>query len=389
LQSFIFIFGIDIFGINILIFGIDIYENSRWGRKGGSMTTRSVKLGPLTIGGGAPVIVQTMTNTDTKDTASTLAQIRSVAEKGAELVRVAVLDVQSAKAIAEIVPHCPVPLVADIHFDHNLALTALAGGVAGLRLNPGNIGSSKKVRLVAEAAGKAGAAIRVGVNLGSLEAKMVGRYGHSPLAMVESALAETALLEETGFTNIKVSLKASSVKETVEAVRLFAQRSDIPQHLGVTESGDIKTGSIRSAVGLGILLSEGLGDTIRVSLTGPPEEEVECAWEILKSLKLRQRGPEFISCPTCGRCEIDLVALLKDVKKRLSFVKSPLTIAVMGCVVNGPGEAKRADVGIAGGRGRGRLFVKGLACGSYPFEKLADVLEDKVRELESQKEREK
>jgi (E)-4-hydroxy-3-methylbut-2-enyl-diphosphate synthase len=326
-----------------------------------------------------------MTNTDTRDPRSTLAQIHAVVQRGAELVRVSVVDMEAAKAISEIVPHSPVPVVADIHFDYNLALAALAGGASGLRLNPGNIRSPEKIQQVAQAAGKAGAAIRVGVNLGSLEDKMLKRYGHGPLAMVESALAEVALLEETGFTNIKVSLKASSVGETVEAVRLFAQRSDIPQHLGITESGDIKTGSIRSAVGLGIILNEGFGDTIRVSLTGPPEEEVDCAWEILKALKLRQRGPEYISCPTCGRCEIDLVSLLNDVKKRLSFVKSPLTIAVMGCIVNGPGEAKRADIGIAGGRGKGSVFVKGLSCGSYPFEQLAEVLEAKVRELESEK----
>jgi (E)-4-hydroxy-3-methylbut-2-enyl-diphosphate synthase len=325
-----------------------------------------------------------MTNTDTRDPSSTLAQINSCASRGAEVVRISAPDMKAAMAISEIVPHSPIPVVADIHFDYRLALQAIAGGVAGLRLNPGNIGSSDKIRLVAEAAGKAGAAIRVGVNLGSLEAKMVALYGDGPLAMVESALAQIAVLQETGFNDIKVSLKASSVMETVKAVRLFAERSDIAQHLGITESGDVTTGSIRSAVGLGILLSEGLGDTIRVSLTGPPEDEVDCAWEILKSLKLRARGPEFISCPTCGRCEIDLAALLKDVKQRLSFVKKPLTIAVMGCVVNGPGEAKRADVGIAGGRGSGRLFFKGLPCGTYPFEQLASVLEDKVRELESQ-----
>ncbi|MDR2442156.1 MAG: flavodoxin-dependent (E)-4-hydroxy-3-methylbut-2-enyl-diphosphate synthase [Deltaproteobacteria bacterium] len=344
--------------------------------------TKAIKLGPLTIGGGAPVVVQTMTNTDTRDVKATLAQITRSFERGAEVVRLAVPDKKSAISFAEITKQSPVPLVADIHFNYRLALAALEGGAAGLRLNPGNIGDPKNIRRVAEAAGAKGAAIRVGVNLGSLEKNAKAKASSLPEAMVESALAQVKLIEETGFENIKVSLKASSVRETVEAVRLFAQRCDLPQHLGITESGDLKTGTVRSSVGLGILLSEGIGDTIRVSLTGPPEEEVDCAWEILSALGLRRRGPEFISCPTCGRCQIDLPSLLADVKSRLADLKSPLTIAVMGCVVNGPGEARSADVGIAGGRGTGRLFVKGFEVGSFKFDNLAKALEDKAREID-------
>ncbi|MDR0620516.1 MAG: flavodoxin-dependent (E)-4-hydroxy-3-methylbut-2-enyl-diphosphate synthase [Deltaproteobacteria bacterium] len=345
------------------------------------MATREVKLGNLTIGGGAPVAVQTMCDTKTQDVEKTLAQIRLVTGRGAELVRLAVPDRTAALALKAIVPPSPVPLVADIHFDYRLALLAIESGVAGLRINPGNIGDPKKIRLVAEAAGKAGVAIRVGVNAGSLDQAMVEKYGHGPEAMVQSALGEIALIEETGFTNLKVSLKASDVTQTVAAVRLFSKVSDLPQHLGVTEAGDVKAGAVRSAVGLGILLHEGLGDTIRVSLTGPPEEEVDCAWEILRSLDLRQRGPRFVSCPTCGRCQIDLPALLAEVKNLLGHLKTPLTVAVMGCEVNGPGEAKMADLGVAGGKARGRLFVKGRPAGSYPTNELARRLAELTLEM--------
>jgi (E)-4-hydroxy-3-methylbut-2-enyl-diphosphate synthase len=346
------------------------------------MATRAIRLGPLTVGGGAPVVVQTMTNTDPRDVAATLAQIGRAAGRGAEVVRLAVPDRAAAERLGEICRQSPVPLVADIHFNHRLALAAIKAGVAGLRLNPGNIKDPRHVRLVAEAAGAAGAAIRVGVNSGSLDPAVLASSGSVPEAMVRSALAQVDLIARTGFESVKVSLKASSVPETVEAARLFARLSDRPQHLGVTESGDVASGSVRSAVGLGILLSESIGDTIRVSLTGPPEAEVDCAWEILRSLGLRRRGPEFISCPTCGRCRFDLAALLADVKGRLSDLGSPLVIAVMGCVVNGPGEAKRADLGVAGGVGRGRLFVGGRDEGLYPVENLAQALEDRARELD-------
>jgi (E)-4-hydroxy-3-methylbut-2-enyl-diphosphate synthase len=322
-----------------------------------------------------------MTDTKTHEVEKTLAQIRLVVGRGAEAVRLAVPDKRAALALKEIVPRVEVPLVADIHFDYRLALLAIEAGVAGLRLNPGNIGDPKKIRLVAEAAGKADICVRVGVNAGSLSGETVEKYGHGAEAMVQSALKEIALIEETGFTNLKVSLKASDVTQTVEAVRLFSRRSDLPQHLGITEAGDVKSGSVRSAVGLGILLNEGLGDTIRVSLTGAPEEEVDCAWEILRSLGLRQKGPRFISCPTCGRCQIDLPALLAEVKALLHDLPTPLTVAVMGCAVNGPGEAKRADLGVAGGKERGRLFAKGQSLGSYPASELAQKLAALAREM--------
>ncbi|MDR0549876.1 MAG: flavodoxin-dependent (E)-4-hydroxy-3-methylbut-2-enyl-diphosphate synthase [Deltaproteobacteria bacterium] len=343
--------------------------------------TQKAKVGPLTIGGGEPIVVQTMANVDPKDVEAALAQIASVAARGAELVRLAVPDSKAAQALAEIAPRSPLPLVADIHFDWRLAILALKAKVAGLRLNPGNIRDPQKIALIAAAAQDAGASIRVGVNAGSLDPEMVKLYGHGPLALVQSALKETEILERAGFTNILVSLKAAEVGLTVAAVRLFAERSAYPQHLGITEAGDLESGVVKSAVGLGVLLHEGLGDTIRVSLTGPPEAEVDCAFEILKALGLRVKGPEFISCPTCGRCRIDLVALLKDVKARLINLKTPLKIAVMGCEVNGPGEAKRADLGVAGGEGRGALFVKGQIAGYYPFERLAEALEEKARDL--------
>jgi (E)-4-hydroxy-3-methylbut-2-enyl-diphosphate synthase len=322
-----------------------------------------------------------MGNADPLDPEAILAQIGRLTARGAELVRLAVPNEAAARVLAEVTPHSPVPLVADVHFDWRLALWSLKAKAAGLRLNPGNIRDPEKIKKVAEAAMANGAAIRVGVNAGSLDPEVLARYGHTPEAMVQSALKEIAVLEAVGFTNIVVSLKASEVRLTVEAARLMARRSDYPQHLGVTEAGDLESGVVKSAVGLGLLLYEGLGDTIRVSLTGPPEAEVDCAYEILKSLGLRVRGPEYISCPTCGRCRIDLAALLRDVKERLSDLKTPLKIAVMGCEVNGPGEAKRADLGVAGGQRKGVVFEKGLVVGQYPFESLAAVLEDKARVL--------
>ncbi|MDR1608280.1 MAG: flavodoxin-dependent (E)-4-hydroxy-3-methylbut-2-enyl-diphosphate synthase [Deltaproteobacteria bacterium] len=343
--------------------------------------TRRSWVGPIPIGGGAPVVVQTMANTDTRDVAATLAQINSVAERGAELVRVAVPDEKAGRALFEIIPQAPIPVVADIHFDWRLAMLALEAGAPGLRLNPGNLSDPDKIKKISHKAGQQGAAIRVGVNSGSLDPRMAQLYGHGPEAMAQSALKELSLLEDLGFHNLVVSLKASDVRLTVAAVRLLAERTDCPQHLGITEAGDLETGVIKSAVGLGVLLHEGLGDTIRVSLTGPPEAEVDCAWEILRSLGLRSRGPEFISCPTCGRCEIDLVGLLKEVKNRLRGLKAPLKIAVMGCVVNGPGEGKRADLGVAGGRGRGILFERGQLVGQFPYESLAQILEDKARAM--------
>jgi (E)-4-hydroxy-3-methylbut-2-enyl-diphosphate synthase len=343
-------------------------------------------VGKVPLGGGAPVAVQTMTNTDTRDSRATLESVMSLAALGAELVRVAVPDMTAVKALYEISAGSPVPIIADVHFDHRLALEALKAGAKGVRVNPGNIGGPKKLRAVAEACGKSGAALRVGVNVGSLEKEISKVLGFGPEAMTESALKAIKVVEETGFKNLKASLKASNLPDTVAAARLFAQRSDVPQHLGVTEAGDLIGGVAKSAAAFALLLSEGVGDTIRVSLTAPPEDEVKAAYEILRALGLRERGVEFVSCPTCGRCEIDLIALLKDVRERLKNITTPMKVAVMGCVVNGPGEARGADLGIAGGKGKGSLFVKGKRVADYPYEELAARLEQRARELAKEKE---
>ncbi len=345
--------------------------------------TRALRLGRVTIGGGAPVAVQTMTTTDTRDAAATLDQIRSLARAGAEIVRLAVPDERAADVLREIVADSPAPLVADIHFDWRLAVRSLESGVAGIRINPGNIGGPDKVRRVAEAAGARGAVIRVGVNGGSLDPAVLARHGGRPTAaaMVESAVEKIRLVEETGFRDLKVSLKGTDVLTTVAAVRLWSGLSDIPQHLGVTEAGDAASGAVKSAVGLGLMLAGGLGDTIRVSLTAPPEEEVRVAWEILRAVGLRARGVEIVSCPTCGRTEGPLRALAAEVKRRLADITAPLTVAVMGCVVNGPGEAREADAGVALGRGDGLIFVRGRPLERVPNDQLADRLEREVRRL--------
>lgn len=322
--------------------------------------TRSIQLGSVRLGGDAPVVVQSMTNTDTRDAEATLRQIRQLTDAGCEIVRVAVPDETAARALSAIREGCPVPLVADIHFDYRLALMALEAGLEGLRINPGNIGERRHVDAVVDAAKVHGAVIRVGVNSGSVEKKLLERFGGpTPEAMVESALSHVAMLEERGFYNTKISIKSSSVLDTIAAYRLLASRCDYPLHLGVTEAGGLVRGAVKSSVGLGILLWEGIGDTLRVSLTADPVEEMTVAWELLRSLGLRQRGPEVISCPTCGRCEIDLIAMAKRVEERLRHETAPIKVAVMGCVVNGPGEAREADIGMAGGRDKGLIFRKG------------------------------
>jgi (E)-4-hydroxy-3-methylbut-2-enyl-diphosphate synthase len=323
-----------------------------------------------------------MTDTDTRDAAATLAQIGRAARAGAEIVRVAVPDARAASALNEIIPESPVPLVADIHFDWRLAVKAAEAGAAGLRINPGNIGGPKKTRAVAEAAGRRGAIIRVGVNSGSLEREVLARHGGRATAegLVESALNQVRLLEETGFKDIKVSLKGSDVLSTVAAVRLWPQVSDLPQHIGITEAGNALEGAVKSAVGLGLLLAEGLGDTLRVSLTAPPEEEVRAAWAILRALGLRARGVEIISCPTCGRAEGPVALLAEEARNRLADLASPLRVAVMGCVVNGPGEARSADAAVALGRGHGQVYAGGRRVAArVPYEKLIDLLEAEVR----------
>lgn len=322
--------------------------------------TRVVHLGNLKLGGGNKVLVQSMTNTPTSNVQATLAQIHALAAAGCEIARLAVPDEAAAAALPAIQEGSPLPLIADIHFDYRLAIKALEAGIPGLRINPGNIGGKKAVDILADAAKTHRALIRVGVNSGSVEADLLQQYGPTPQALVESALRHVRLLEDRGFYNIKVSLKSSSVIHTIAAYRLMATCANYPLHLGVTEAGSLLTGAIKSAMGLGVLLLEGLGDTLRVSLTANPVEEMAVAWEILRAAGLRARGVEIISCPTCGRTEIDLIALARAVEEHTaSRPFPPLKVAVMGCVVNGPGEAREADLGLAGGRDKGVIFKKG------------------------------
>jgi (E)-4-hydroxy-3-methylbut-2-enyl-diphosphate synthase len=344
--------------------------------------TRQITLGPVKIGWGAPVVVQSMCNTNTRDVAATLAQIERLEAAGCEVVRLAVPDEDAAKALGNIRKGTKVPLVADIHFSHSLALEAVKQGMDGLRINPGNIGGKDKVSEVVKACKEKKIPIRIGVNAGSLEKHLLEKYGHpTPEAIVESAFGHIHILEDLDYREIKVSLKASDVLTTVEAYRLFATQSDYPVHIGISEAGTIHSGTIKSSVGLGILLSEGIGDTMRVSLTADPVEEVRVAYEILKSLKIRQHGVNLISCPTCGRTEINIIGLAEEVERRLAHIKEPLTVAVMGCVVNGPGEAREADIGIAGGKGVGMLFRHGEIVRKFEEKELADVLVAEVENI--------
>lgn len=346
-------------------------------------TTKPISVGPVTIGGGAPVVVQSMTNTDTRDVAATLAQIQALADAGCEIVRLAVLDDEAAVALKEIATKSPLPVIADIHFDYRLAIRAVEQGVHGLRLNPGNIGARWKVREVVRAVKEQQIPIRIGVNAGSLEKEILVKYGGpTSSGMIESALGHIRLLEEKGYNKIKVSLKASSVPLMIEAYRKIAEVVDYPLHLGVTEAGTVRSGVVKSAIGIGTLLAEGIGDTIRVSLTGDPVREIPVALEILRVLGLRQRSVELISCPTCGRTQVDLALLAENVEERLSqlpVLDKPLKVAVMGCVVNGPGEAREADFGIAGGKGMGILFRKGEIVARLPENQLLSAL---LREIE-------
>jgi len=343
--------------------------------------TKQITLGKVMIGGGAPVAVQSMCNTDTRDHEATLAQIDQLGQAGCELIRLAVPDEAAAKAIGMIKRGTNLPLIADIHFDYRLAIEAVKQGIDGLRINPGNIGGKDKVSEVVRACRDRGVPIRIGVNAGSLEKHLLEKYGHpTPEAIVESAFGHIRILEDLHFGDIKVSLKASDVMTTVAAYRMFSQKSDYPLHIGISEAGTLFSGTIKSSVGLGMLLAEGIGDTMRVSLTADPVEEVRVAYEILKSLKIRQRGVNIISCPTCGRTEIDIIGLAQEVEKRLAHIKEPITVAVMGCVVNGPGEAREADVGIAGGKGVGLLFKHGEIVKKFDEGELADVL---VKEVEA------
>ncbi|WP_407307801.1 flavodoxin-dependent (E)-4-hydroxy-3-methylbut-2-enyl-diphosphate synthase [Desulfosporosinus sp. SB140] len=340
--------------------------------------TKPVQVGSVVIGGGAPVVVQSMTNTDTRNVEQTVAQINNLASAGCEVVRLAVLDMDAANALKTIAIASPLPVIADIHFDYRLALRAVEQGIHGLRLNPGNIGARWKVQEVVKAVKEQQIPIRIGVNAGSLEKEFLDKYGGpTAVGMVESALGHIRLLEDEGYDKIKVSLKASSVPLMLQAYRQMSECFDYPLHLGVTEAGTVRSGVVRSAIGIGALLSEGIGDTIRVSLTGDPVHEIPIALEILRVLGLRQRSVDLISCPTCGRTQVDLAALAEKVDERLSRLPpldKPLKVAVMGCAVNGPGEAREADFGIAGGKGMGLLFRKGEIVANLSEEELLPAL---------------
>lgn len=327
-------------------------------------------------------MVQSMTNTDTRDVPATVSQIEQLAKSGCELVRLAVPDQAATEAFEKIKARVKPPLIADIHFDHRLALTALEAGADALRINPGNIGGRRAVAAVLAAAEGRQVPIRIGVNAGSLPKAVLRKHGRpTPEAMVESALQQVAFCEAEGFERIKISLKSSSVTDTIRAYELISRQTDYPLHLGVTEAGPLIAGTVKSAVGIGCLLAGGIGDTVRVSLTGNPVDEVKVAYEILRALDLRHRGPEIISCPTCGRCEVDLFELVDTVEKALAHISAAPKVAIMGCVVNGPGEAKEADIGVAGGRRQGVLFRKGKVVRKIPEDQLAGVVVDEVKKM--------
>ena len=344
--------------------------------------TRQILVGGVPVGGGAPVTIQSMTNTPTADVEATVAQIRRLEAAGCQIVRVAVPDMEAARAVGAIRERISIPLVVDIHFNYKLALECVAAGCDKVRINPGNIGDESKVKAVADACRANGVPIRVGVNGGSLEKGLLAKYGgFTPEALVESALNQVALLRKFDFEDVCVSLKCSSVRDTVAAYRIMAEQSDCPLHLGITEAGTPRMGIIKSAAGIGGLLALGIGDTLRVSLSADPVEEVYAARDILRAVGLRRDEPELIACPTCGRTRIDLIALAGEVEERLKGVHKPITVAVMGCVVNGPGEASAADVGIAGGDGEGLLFQKGEIVKKVPQDRLVDELFALIEQL--------
>ncbi|RPH51784.1 MAG: flavodoxin-dependent (E)-4-hydroxy-3-methylbut-2-enyl-diphosphate synthase [Desulfobacteraceae bacterium] len=344
--------------------------------------TRQISVGNVKVGGMAPIAVQSMTSTFTRDINATVAQIIRLEEAGCEIVRVAVPDMESAIAISSIKNQISIPLIADIHFDYRLAVASANAGADGLRINPGNIGSAVKVKKVVDCAKEHNIPVRIGVNAGSLEKDLLKKYGGAtPAAMVESAMRNIDILRSLNFHEIKVSIKASDVFRTVEAYRLLSEKTELPLHVGVTEAGALFPGIVKSALGIGMLLAEGIGDTIRVSLTRDPVEEVRAGYEILKALEIRKRGPEIISCPTCGRCTINLFEIVERVEKALLSNPAHIKLAIMGCVVNGPGEAKEADIGIAGGDGTGILFKKGKVIKKFPQEMLVEVLLEEVAKM--------
>lgn len=352
--------------------------------------TRQVKIGNVPIGGGAPIVVQSMTKTHTNDVKATVDQIKRLEKSGCEVVRLAIPDMDAVEALGKIKKQAVIPLVADIHFDHTLALAALGKGVDALRINPGNIGSREKVREVVRAAKQHSVPIRIGVNSGSLEKSLLQKYGDANAeAMVESALRHVRILEDMDFHDIKISLKAPDVYRTVNAYQLLADKVDYPFHAGITESGSLVPGSVKSSVGLALLLSQGLVDTLRVSLTAPPEEEVRVAFLILSSLGIRSYGPDIVSCPICGRCEVDLMTIAQEIEKRVSSVKSGIHLAVMGCMVNGPGEAREADIGLACGQGGGVLFKKGNVFRKLKEEEIVAEFVKEVKKFEKSQKKSK
>ncbi|MDY0087636.1 MAG: flavodoxin-dependent (E)-4-hydroxy-3-methylbut-2-enyl-diphosphate synthase [Coriobacteriia bacterium] len=346
--------------------------------------TRPVMVGGVAIGGRAPVTVQSMTTTDTRDPAATLEQIVTLAQAGCEIVRVAIPRKDALDGFAEVCAASPLPVVADVHFDHTIAIEAARRGAAKLRINPGNIGSTKRVDAIIDAAGSAQIPVRIGVNAGSLAEEYRDRDWPLAEKLVASAAAFCEHFESRGFADIVVSAKASSVSSTVDAYRDLAERLPYPLHIGITEAGTSLAGTVKSSVGLGILLAEGIGDTLRVSLTADPVDEILVGWEILAALDLRRRTPELVSCPTCGRCEVDLIPIACEVERRLRNTRSGLKVAVMGCVVNGPGEAREADIGVAAGRGVGVLFAKGKPLRKVPEAEIVDALMEEISILESE-----
>jgi (E)-4-hydroxy-3-methylbut-2-enyl-diphosphate synthase len=347
--------------------------------------TRRIMLGDVAVGGGAPISVQSMTNTKTDNVPATVHQIQQLAQAGCEIVRVAVPDQSAADAIPLIKKQIGIPLVADIHFDHRLAIASARGGADGLRFNPGNIGSRMHIKALVDAAREFRIPIRIGVNAGSLEKDLLDKHkGVTAAGMVESALRHASLLQDLDFHDIKISIKASDVARTLEAYRLLSTKTDLPLHVGVTEAGSLYSGIVKSALGIGTLLAEGIGDTLRVSLTRDPVEEIRVGYEILRALDIRHRGPEIISCPTCGRCDIPLFDIVDQVEKALMTRTTSVKLAIMGCVVNGPGEAREADIGVAGGNGVGILFKKGSVVKKFPQDQLVEVVLQAVDEFEQQ-----
>lgn len=351
--------------------------------------TRRIQVGAVPIGGGAPIAVQSMTNTMTDDVESTVEQIQQLERAGCEIIRVAVPELKAAQALSHIRGQISIPLIADIHFDARLAVAAMEHGAQGIRINPGNLGGPDKLARVVAAAKQHRVPIRVGVNSGSIEKGLLARYGYPtperPDALIESALDNVRMLEDFGFYDIKISIKSSDTLTTIAGYRLLSKTTDYPLHLGVTEAGGLIAGTVKSSVALGILLAEGIGDTFRISLTRDPVEEIRVGFELLRALRIRERGPELISCPTCGRTRIDLFSLAEKVERHLQTMQSPLKVAVMGCVVNGPGEAREADIGIAGGHGVGIIFKKGEIFRKVPEAELLPVFLEELNKLEAER----